>query len=215
MGAPPRETRLQTLSRDLYGSLAGAVADAGLLCADVRARRGLARAALGRAASAILPAEDGGYLRTAAAVSALFNLAWGRLAEGCDPALIIVGSLKPGEAQERLESGIAPVGHFLARSEEDNRPIANPAGLGRVLAEFLILALRDTGVLWLPDGVPVPGQLLGTSWPDGDLPPTLEEALGRHATGPRDADLAIGVAAGQPRELIWTPSMRWPGRTRV
>lgn len=66
-------------------------------------------------------------------------------------------------------------------------------------------------VLWLPDGVPVPGQDLGTSWPDGDLPPTLEDALGRHATGPDDADLAVGLAAGQPRELIYTPSMRWPG----
>jgi tetratricopeptide (TPR) repeat protein len=266
---------------DVYGSLAGAVADTGLLCADVHARRGLARAALGRAASAIvdadaavlayleatggdldhplrrdlarvlsvnaavlarqgdpglavasadaalmyygsaagqspvgrLPAEDGGYLRTAAAVSALFNLASGRLTEGLYPALVIVSNLEPGEARERLESGIARVDRLLARSEEDNRPIVDPAGIGRKLAEFLILALRDTGVLWLPDGVPVPGQLLGTSWPDGDLPPTLEEALGRHASGPRDADLATGLTAGQPRELVWTPSMRWPGHS--
>jgi tetratricopeptide (TPR) repeat protein len=265
---------------DLYGSLAGAVAGTGLLCADVRARRGLARAALGRAASAIvdtdaavlayitatggdldhplrrdlarvlsvnaavlarqgdpglavasadvalacyvaaaeqspgdrLPAEDGGYLRTAATVSALFNLASGRLAEGLYPALVIVSNLEPDEARKRLESVIVRVDGLLARSEEDNRPIEDPVGTGRKLAEFLIVAVRDRGVAWLPDGVPVPGQMLGASWPDGDLPPTLEEALGRHASGPRDAGLAAGMAPGQPRELVWTPSMRWPGR---
>ena len=199
---------------DLYGSLADAVAGTGLLRADVRARRGLARAALGRAASAIadadaavlaylvatggeldhplrrdlarvlsvnaavlarhgdpglavtsagaalmyygsadeesragrLPAEDGGYLRTAGAVSALFNLASGRLAEGLYAALVIVSSLEPGGAQKRLESGIERVDRLLARSEEDSRPVEDPAGIGRKLAEFLILAVRDAGV---------------------------------------------------------------------
>lgn len=263
---------------NLYESLAGEVADAGLLCADVRARRGLARAGLGRAASAIadadaavvayleatggdpdhplrhdvarvlsvnaavlarrgdpglaaasadgaltyyisavehsagrrLPAEDDGYLRTAATVSALFNLASGRLADGLYAASVIVANLEPGEARRQLETGILRVDRLLARSEEDNRPVEDPSGIGRSLAEFLILAVRDAGVLWLPDGVPVPGRLLGTSWPDGDLPPTLEDALRRHATGPGDADLAVGLADGQPRELVWTPSMRWP-----
>jgi len=266
---------------ELYGSLADVVAGTELLCADVRARRGLARAALGRAASAIvdtdaavlayleategdpdhplrldvarvlsmnaavlarrgdpglavasadaalmyyvsatehsatgrLPAENGGYLRTAATVSALFNLASGLLAEGLYSALAVAASLEPGEARERLESGIVRVDHLLTRSEDDNRPIDDPVGIGRKLAEFLILAVQDAGVLWRPDGVPVPGQLLGTSWPDGDLPPTLEEALGRHATGPGDADLATGLTDGQPRELVWTPSMRWPGHS--
>jgi tetratricopeptide (TPR) repeat protein len=41
----------------LYESLDGAVAEAGLLCADVRARRGLALARLGRCASAIVDAD--------------------------------------------------------------------------------------------------------------------------------------------------------------
>jgi hypothetical protein len=263
---------------NLYESLADAVADARLQCADVRARRGLAQAGLGRAASAIadadaavlayavatggdpdhplrrdlarvlsvnaavlarqgdpglavtsadaalmyyrsaaeqsangqLPAEDGGYLRTAVTVSALFNLASGRLAERLYPVLVLLSSLEPGEARRQLETGIMRVDNLLARSEEGNRPVKDPAGIGRTLAEFLILAVRDSGVLWLPDGVPVPGRLPGTSWPDGDLPPTLEDALGRHATGPDDTGLSAGLADGQPRELVWTPSMRWP-----
>jgi hypothetical protein len=44
-------------SHDQYASLIGIVADAELLCADVRARRGLAQAFRGRAASAIADAD--------------------------------------------------------------------------------------------------------------------------------------------------------------
>jgi tetratricopeptide (TPR) repeat protein len=264
----------------LYESLTGAVADAGLLCADARARRGLAEAALGRAASAIvdadravlayleategdldhpllrdlaravsvnavvlarhgdpdlavasadaalmyyghaserspggrLPAEDGGYLRSAASVSAMFHLADGRLAESFYPAVIIVSNLAPGEVTESLEYEMAQIERLLARSEEINRPIPVPVDFGRALAGALVPVLRDKGVLWLPGGEPGRGQSGGPGWPGWDMQPTLEEALGRHATGPRDAALITDLTAGQPRELVWTPSMRWPGR---
>jgi hypothetical protein len=65
-------------------------------------------------------------------------------------------------------------------------------------------------VLWLPPGEPGPGQPGDSGWPGWEIQPTLEEALGRHATGPDDVDLADGLAADQPRELVFTPSMRWP-----
>jgi tetratricopeptide (TPR) repeat protein len=263
----------------LYESLTGAVADAELLCADARARRGLAEAALGRAASAIvdadravlaylettggnldhpllrdlarvmsvnavvlarhgdpdlavasadaalmyyghaserspggrLPAEDSGYLHSAASVSAMSHLASGRLAKGFYPAMIIVSNLAPGEVTESLGYEMAQTEHLLARSGETNRPIPAPVDFGRALAGALIPVLRDKEVLWLPGGEPGPGQGDGPGWPGWDIQPTLEEALGRHATGPRDAALITDLTAGQPRDLVWTPSMRWPG----
>jgi hypothetical protein len=266
---------------DLYESLTGAVADPGLLCADVRARRGLARAAVGRAASGIvdagaamlayleatsgdidhplgtdvarvicvnavvlarhgdpglavasadaalawylcaaqrspggwLPAEDGGYLRSAAAVSAMFHLAAGQLAEGFYAAVIIVSNLAPGAVTDSLERELTQIERLLARSEEIHRPIPYPVDHGRALAGVLIPVLRGTEVLWLPSGQPGPGQPGGgPGWPGWDPSPTLEEALGRHVTGPRDAELVTDLTAGQPREMVWTPSMRWPRR---
>jgi hypothetical protein len=265
---------------DLYESLTGAVADADLMCADVRARRGLALAMLGQAASAIVDAssavlayldatardpghsrwcdlarvlsvnaavlarrgdrglavasaaaalsyyesaaqrspsqgqaEAPGYLHTAAAVSALFNLAAGRLTEGYLPALVIVSSLEPGTARDRLEAQLGLIARLLARSEETNQPITGSAELGRALAESLIPELQGRNLLWVPDATPPKlSEPPGTSWPGGALPPTLEEALSRHAAGTADEDLIAGLAAGQPRELVWTASMRWPRR---
>ncbi len=266
---------------DLYESLTGAVVDPGLLCADVRARRGLAGAAVGRAASAIvdagaavlayleatsgdidhplgsdvarvvcmnavvlarhgdpdlavssadaalawyscaaerspggrLPAEDGGYLRSAAAVSAMFHLAAGQLAEGFYAAVIIVSNLAPGAVTDSLERQLTQIERLLTRSEEIHRPIPYPVDHGRALAGALIPVLRDTAVLWLPSGQPGPGQPGdGPGWPGWDPSPTLEAALGRHATGAHDAELVTDLTAGQPREMVWTPSMRWPRR---
>jgi tetratricopeptide (TPR) repeat protein len=267
---------------DLYASLSGAVADAGLLCADVRARRGLARAALGRAASAIvdadaaamtylaategeldhplgrhvarmvslnavvlarhgdpdlavasadaalmyyanaagqvpggvLPAEDGGYVRSAAAVSAMFHLAAGRLAEGYYAAVVIAGNLAPEEMTEPLDTELAQVGSLLERSEEVGRPVPVPVDFGRMLAGALIPVLREKRVLWLPGGEPGPGQEGDgeAGWPGWAIQPTLAAALGRHAARSRAADLLTDLTGGQPPDLVWTPSMRWPGR---
>lgn len=267
---------------DLYESLSDAVADAGLLCADVRARRGLARAVLGQAASAIvdadaavvaylratagdpdhllggevarvlsenavvlarhgdpdlavasadaalgyyasaaqrspsggLPAPDGGYVRSAAAVSAMFHLAAGRLAEGFYAAVVITSNLAPEEVTESLDAELSQIGSLLKRSEEISQPVPVPVDFGRMLAGALLPVLRDKGVLWLPGGEPGPAQPGDGSagWPGWAIQPSLAAALGRHATRPRDADLVTDLTAGQPPELVWTPSMRWPGR---
>jgi tetratricopeptide (TPR) repeat protein len=266
---------------DLYESLSGAIADAGLLSADVRARRGLARAGLGQAASAVadigaaltaylwttggdpdhplgrdvarilsanavvlarqgdpdlavasadaalgyyaaaaerspggwLPAQDGEYLRPAAAVSAMFHLAAGQLSEGFYAA-VIIANLAPEEVTESLEAELSEVGSLLKRSEEASHPIPYPVEFGRMLAGALLPVLRDQGVPWLPGGQPGPAQpgKGEAGWPGWTIQPTLAAALSRHATRPRDADLVTDLTAGQPPELIWTPSMRWPGR---
>lgn len=258
---------------DQYMSLIGSVADAELLCADVRARRGLTLAMRGSAASAIVDAdaavvaylevtggdldhprqrdlarvlsmnaavlarngdpdlavasansalecygylshhspnagipEDNSYLHSAATVSALFNLAAGRIAEGFLPALVIVSNLPPGDPGEALKPRLAVVGELLA----EQRRIPYPLDVGRGLAESLIPVVRGRGLLWAPDVEPATlWDPPGTGWPGGELPPTLAEVLGRHATGTDDAALVTALSTGQPQELLWTPSMRW------
>ncbi len=159
-----------------------------------------------------LPAEDGGYLRAAASVSAMFHLAGGQLADGFYSVLVIVRNLAPGEVTEPLEYEMAYMERLLVRSEETNRPVPYTVDFGRPLAGALLSVLRGTGVLWLPGGELGPGQDGGPGWPGWDMQTTIEGALGRHATGPRDAGLFTNLTGGQPRELVWTPSMRWPRR---
>ena len=119
--------------------------DPGLAVASANSALAYYTSAAGHSASGRLPVEDGAYLRTAAAVSALFNLVSGRLADGLYAALVIAGNLEPGEARRQLETGIMRVDNLLARSEEGNRPVEDPASIGRRLAEFLVLAVRDAG----------------------------------------------------------------------
>lgn len=263
---------------ELYLSLVGVVPNGELLCADVRARRGLALGILGRAASAAvdcdaavlsyliategdvdhplgrdvarvlclnaavlarrgdpglavasadaaleyyvhaaelqptrqLPAEDAGYLCSAASVSAMFHLADGRLADGFYAAEVVASTVEPARFTESLSREMGMVQRLLARSAQIGRPVPNPLDLGRMLAAALLPVLRETSVLWLPPGEPGPDQPGESGWSGWEIQPTLEEALARHATGPADADLADALAPGQPRELVFTASMRWP-----
>lgn len=264
----------------LYLSLVGVVPNGELLCADVRARRGLALGTLGRAASAAadtdaavvayltategdvdhplgrdvarvlcmnaavlarsgdpglalvsadaalayylraaelqptgqLLAEDGGYLCSAASVSAMFHLAAGRLADGFYAAEVVASSVEPARFTESLSREMGMVQRLLARSAQVGHPVPNPLDLGRMLAAALLPVLRGTSVLWLPPGEPGPGQPGDSGWPGWEIQPTLEEALARRAVGSADADLGEALAPGQPRELVFSASMRWPGQ---
>jgi hypothetical protein len=153
-----------------------------------------------------LSAEDSRYALSAATVSALLNLAGGRIADGLEQALVIVDSVPAGDVPEPLEWQLTRVGELLTH----DRRIPYPVDMGRDIAESLIPVVRGRGLLWVPDARPVgPSDPPGAGWPGGELPPTLAAALERHGTGADDAALAAELTTSQPRHLLWTPSMRW------
>ncbi|MFY1695894.1 MULTISPECIES: hypothetical protein [unclassified Solwaraspora] len=139
---------------------------------------------------------DGGYVFSAAAVSALLNFVDGRVVDGFLPAATIVARLPPDEDRQALEAELRVVDGMLSAA---GTPVPFPPEFGRSLARLVLPNLRGRGLLWVPS----------SQWLDRAVAPTLPAAVQRHAGAAGQPTLAQELAGQDRPELIWTTPMRW------
>ncbi|WFE26683.1 hypothetical protein O7623_25890 [Solwaraspora sp. WMMD791] len=139
---------------------------------------------------------DGGYVFSAAAVSALLNFADGRVVDGFLPAVMIVARLPPDEDRQALEAELRVVDGMLSAA---GTPVPFPPEFGRSLARLVLPNLRGRGLLWVPS----------SQWLDRAVAPTLPAAVQRHAASAGQPTLVRELAGQDRPELLWTTPMRW------